>query len=130
MEIFKNKFFLVFLFAGALLLLSIVMRPSHKVNQDQIAEWITQGYAKQFCAVIYPNIAKCVTLQVSQCLATASSVAAGCVTDRKSDLPKSANQTEAKKIYDDVGPCFINGMHDLLHQKYLVETPECQEKLK
>lgn len=130
MEILKNKFFLVFLFAGALLLLSIIMRPSHKVDQDKMAEWITQGYAKQFCSVIYPNIAKCVTLQVSQCLATASNVAAGCVTARKADLPDSANQTEAKKIYDEFGSCFIDGMHDLIQQKYLVETPECQQLLK
>lgn len=129
MEIFKNKLFLVFLFAGAILLTSIIMRPSHKVSQDKIAEWITQGYAKQFCSVIYPNLAKCITLQVSQCLTTASSMAAGCVTQHKNELPPSANQDEAKKIYDQFGQCFIDGMHDLLLQKYMVNTPECQQKL-
>ena len=130
MEIFKNKLFLLFLAAGLVLLFSIYMRPGSPVKQDKMQEWIAQGYSKQFCSSVYPKIANCLTLQISQCLSVASKEIAICVTDRKDDIPSSATQAEAKEIYNSFKGCFARRMHNQLMQNYVVNTADCYEMMK
>lgn len=126
----KNKLLLALFVAGVAIIASFWMR-SHpkKINQADLVIKITQGYVQQFCNIIYPNISNCVTLSVDECANAAKETIELCIGENSDNLQGTHSQTEAQKIYNVLGECFANKMHDLIMQRYLLDTPECRQKL-
>lgn len=101
-----------------------------QVKQSSIISWVKNGYAQQFCSVIYPHLANCLTLSATDCNKVATAQINACIDASKSDLPESTDQKNAKKIYDSFRQCFQSKMHDAILQSYAVDTPECLQRLK
>lgn len=129
MQIFKNKFFLfvlsVLVVGGAF----IMFRPaSETMSKDAMKAWIQVGYAKQFCDVVYPNVASCLTIDANQCLSFANQQLEPCIESITANLPEVIANEDSKTIYKSVSQCFEQNMHKVLLEQYLVETPECRAK--
>lgn len=129
MELLKNKLLIFGLIVVALVLVIVLSRPSDKVDQDKLITWVANGYSQQFCSAIYPRIAACVTLQTKECMNLAQSKINECIEAGKEDLPRSVEQSEAKKIYDSFAQCFQKKMHEEIKQNYIVPSSECEKLL-
>jgi len=129
MQIFKNKFFLT----GGIVLIIVatffIFKPAEDtIAKDALRSWIQVGYAKQFCNVVYPNLANCLTIDPRQCLAFANQQLQPCIDSITANLSDTINREDGKTIYKSVSQCFAQNMHKGLLEKYLVDTPECHAK--
>src|SRR5688572_24159780 len=121
MQIFKNKFFLVALIALLIAGLYFMFRPTaDKLTKDALIAWIQVGYAKQFCSVVYPNVANCLTINSDQCISFANQQLQPCIDSITKNLENTINTEDSKTIYKSVSQCFEQNMHKGLLEKYLV----------
>lgn len=130
MKLLKNKLFVALLIAGIAVLGSFLLRwLPKKLDPSNLVIKIENGYTSQFCNIIYPQLSNCVTLPISDCPIVAKEQINICIKQNADKLQNASNKEEANKLYDGLGECFAKNMHDLILQKYLINTPECQQKL-
>lgn len=128
MQIFKNKFFLVVLIALAIVGTYFIFKPTENtMTKDALKAWIQVGYAKQFCTVVYPNVASCLTIDANQCLAFANQQLQPCIESITNNLSDTINSEDSKTIYKSVSQCFEENMHKGLLEEYVINTPECKK---
>ncbi len=128
MEILKNKLYLslliLLLLGGAI---AYAYWPKQAVSKDSLEKWISDGYSQQFCKVVYPKLSNCLTLSVNDCQSVAEEQIATCLAADAQDLPTKTDPESAKKIYASYAKCFMQNMHDIILDDYLVDSPDCQE---
>jgi hypothetical protein len=115
----------------ALIILSVYLsfKPEEdSITKDALRAWIQVGYAKQFCNVIYPNVANCLTIDPNQCISFANQQLEPCIDSITKDLSATINSEDSKTIYKSVSRCFEENMRKGLLEKYLVNTKECKDK--
>lgn len=125
----KNKFYIILGVAVLVVIYTYTMRPSGLIQQDKLIDWIDQGYTKQFCTVVYPRLADCMTLTTKQCPDVAKAQISECIAASKDDLPKAIEPFAAKKIYDSFAKCFEIKLHEEVLQHYMVSTPDCIQRM-
>ncbi len=129
MQIFKNKFFITASIIAVIVGGYYVFNPTEDtLTKDALKSWIQVGYAKQFCDVIYPNVASCLTIDANQCISFANQQLQPCIDSITHNLANIIKTEDSKAIYKSVSLCFQENMRKGLLEKYLVNTPECQEK--
>lgn len=129
MQIFKNKFFSVGLAVLTIIGVYFVFKPPEDtITKDALRAWIQVGYAKQFCDVIYPNVANCLTIDPNQCISFANQQLQPCIDSITKDLADTIKSEDSKTIYKSVSQCFEKNMRNGLLEKYLLNTPECHNK--
>lgn len=124
-----SKLFIVLIIAIILALVGIYLKvlPNY-VSRDSLMKKINTSYPLQFCNVIYPHIAHCVTFSAAQCQDIAKPEIASCVAADTS-VPNLLTNTEAQKRYESYSECFANKMHETILKQYAVQTPECEKIL-
>jgi len=129
MQIFKNKFFLVGLAVLVILGVYFLFKPTEDIiTKDALRAWIQVGYAKQFCGVIYPNVANCLTIDSNQCISFANQQLQPCIDSITKDLPDVVKSADSKTIYKSISQCFEENMRKGLLEKYLINSQECRDK--
>jgi hypothetical protein len=98
------------------------------ITKDALRTWIQVGYAKQFCNVIYPNVANCITIDSNQCISFANQQLEPCIDSIIKNLAATIKSEDSKTIYNSVSQCFEENMRKGLLEKYLVNTKECRDK--
>ncbi len=130
MEILKNKSYLslliLLLLGGAI---AYAYWPKQAVPKDSLKKWISDGYSQQFCKVVYPKLSNCLTLSVSDCQSVAEEQIATCLADNAKDLPTKTDPATAKQIYSSYAKCFMQNMHDVILDEYLIDSPDCQARM-
>ncbi len=130
MGIFKNKLFILLIVLLVIVFVGVCARGTHKeITQTKFIAWVTEGYSQQFCRVIYPRVANCVTFQHKDCIEIASDQINSCVESKKSSLPGTLSDVDAQKTYSTFADCFEKNMHKKIVQDYLIKTPECEHRL-
>jgi len=104
-------------------------KPSDQISQEDLLSRVQRGYTQQFCNVIFPRIANCVTANAERCPNLVAKHLDGCLLQLKLDLPSSVGNEEGKAIYEKIGACFEKGIHDDLVKNYMINTDECRLKL-
>ncbi len=118
----------LFVLSGAVLIYAIwYNQPSDKVTHSVLLNRIRAGYPDQFCQVIFPRIANCVSLAQPNCKSIASAQLEPCINKMQDNIPSSTSAENAKKIYDSLSKCFADNMHQTLLQNYYVDKPECAQ---
>ena len=124
-----NKLFILLIIAILAALVGIYLKVMPKyVGRDNLVNKINSSYPVQFCNVIYPHIATCVTFTASQCQDIAKPQIAACVAADTS-IPSVLTSDDAQKRYESYSKCFATKMHELILQKYVVQTPQCEKTL-
>jgi hypothetical protein len=123
----KNKLIILLVGAALLAVFSYWRYDSRKqtYTQDQLFAWIEQGYSRQFCSVVFPNIANCVTATVEQCPQIVRNALAQCVANLKVGLGGRIAKGEAEDVYKRAAVCFEMNIHTNIMQEFLVQTQEC-----
>lgn len=133
MELPERKY----IFAGAAIILliasvgwwSYASSRDPKVSQEQVIKWINEGYPAQFCTAIYPHLADCMTFSIAECEGIAASQIQPCVNELLETIPQSMTKKESQGFYRSASACFEKNMHKHLYNNYLVNTPECRQRM-
>ncbi|HSX19526.1 MAG TPA: hypothetical protein VLG38_00185 [Gammaproteobacteria bacterium] len=100
-----------------------------RVDNAKMVAWITAGYTEQFCKKIYPLFANCTTMSDAECTDVATQQIKACIEEKKEDIPSSADQETAYKLYLSFADCFQSNMHSKILHSYAVDSDECKKIL-
>lgn len=104
-------------------------QPRDLIKQQDLLSKIQGGYTQQFCGVIFPRIAGCVSITAEKCPNLVAKHLDACLLQLKLDLPTAVTAAEGKVIYDKVGECFQKDIHDDLTTNFMANTEECRQRL-
>jgi len=130
MQLFENR-----KLVGGLIVVMIVVgiwwlkQPRDLIKQGDLLAKIQGGYTQQFCGVIFPRIASCVTVTLEKCSNLVAKHLDACLLQLKLDLPNAVTAVEGKVIYDKVGECFQKDIHDDLTTNFMINSDECRQRL-
>lgn len=100
-----------------------------KVSQEQVLEWIQDGYPSQFCTTIYPKLADCVSFTVTECEAIAEQQVQPCIDAIVQEMPQTMTKQESEKYYRSTSACFEKNMHQHLLDQYVIDSDECRQRM-
>lgn len=126
----SNKMIIILLLVLSITIPAIfIYRDRQGMSIKELNEWIITGYTKQFCSVVFPQLADCVTLASTGCEAVATQTITACTNEYVAD-GKFFSPEEAQEKYKEAGMCFQRNMHDIIMQQYLVSSEVCKQKMK
>lgn len=131
MQLFENKVFT----RSSIVILAVTAlwvwytRPVNSISRVELLAWIETGYTAQFCSVIYPHFADCVTVTKDSCAGLVAVTLNPCLEELAGSLPDKIEPADKQKYYTQAGACFEANIHAELLQNHLIDSPECRQKL-
>jgi hypothetical protein len=107
-----------------------ILEREPQITSDELVKSEIEGYPSQFCTIVFPNIAECVTFSPDDCKDIATPAITACTEDQKATLKSSYSKIDAAEEYKKIGDCFQQNMHDTLMGQYIVPSEECWQKMR